>query len=101
GATQEHLVRLDRVQQPLASRTRDLGRSGVGGSGIGKPNVALEHRQDLSGKETALGLQMTGPLAPEPSHIGQDRVEEHYRLRAHRAVLDAPETQRVNIAAGL
>src|SRR5690606_38361319 len=59
GAAQENFVGFHRMEQSIPGRTRYLASSGIGGTRIRQPEVALEHRQHLRREKAALRLEVT------------------------------------------
>src|SRR5690606_25178760 len=90
-----------RMEQSIPGPTRYLASSGIGGTRIRQPEVALEHRQHLRREKAALRLEVTRPFAAVARDIRQRGIEEHDRLGVHRPVLDATEAERIDIAADL
>ena len=89
------------MQQAVAAGAGDLLRRGIGPARIVEPQIVFEHRQQLRGEEAALGLQMPRALAAIARDIGGGGIEQQDRLRAHRAVLDAAEAERIDRSGGL
>ena len=91
GAAHEQLIGFDGVHQAAGAGGADLRRGGISMAGIGEPDIAFEHGLKLRGKEAALRLEMARRVAAVARDIGQRRIEEHDRFRAHGPVLDEAE----------
>src|SRR3546814_2730508 len=87
------------MEQPVAARQRQRRGAGVGGAGVGKPEIVRQHRADLRRDEAPLAEQMAATL-PELAHAGTAAVaEEENRLGHHRAILGETEGQRIDPGA--
>ena len=93
---EEHLVRLDRVDQAIASGLAEHLRRCIGRTRIVEPQAAFEQGEDLRGEHPALGQQMPGALAPDRDLVGKLGPEQDQSLGIEPAVLDEAERHRLD-----
>lgn len=84
------------MEQAAGAARRDVLRRSIGGLRIGKPQVTIQHREDLRGEIPALALQVPGALAAIADLRRCPGVEQDHRLRPHPAVLDEAEGEAVD-----
>src|SRR5690349_1875708 len=86
-ATKKHLIRFNRVEQPVLCTSRKSLRGAGGRTSVIEPAISLEHCQQLRGDKASFGEQVASTLPSPPRLFGQSGIEQHQSLSVHRPVL--------------